>query len=48
MSIQSEKLSSVCDPFFPAKIGRFTPGILFNVAREVPALWVYYFRTLRV
>jgi vancomycin permeability regulator SanA len=32
----------------PAEIDRFTPDILFNVAREVPALWVYYFRALRV
>jgi uncharacterized SAM-binding protein YcdF (DUF218 family) len=30
----------------PATIDRFTPDILFNVAREVPALWVYYLRAL--
>jgi vancomycin permeability regulator SanA len=32
----------------PARIDRFTPDILFNVAREIPALWVYYLRALRV
>jgi vancomycin permeability regulator SanA len=32
----------------PAHIDRFTPDILFNVAREVPALWVYYLRALRL
>jgi vancomycin permeability regulator SanA len=32
----------------PARINRFTPDILFNVAREVPALWVYYLRALRL
>ncbi len=32
----------------PARIDDFTPDILFNVAREVPALWVYYLRALRL
>ena len=32
----------------PARIDRFTPDILFNIAREVPALWVYYLRALRL
>lgn len=32
----------------PARIDTFTPDILFSVAREVPALWVYYLRALRL
>ncbi|HLL06640.1 MAG TPA: YdcF family protein [Myxococcaceae bacterium] len=32
----------------PAHIDEFTPDILFSVAREVPALWVYYLRALRL
>jgi vancomycin permeability regulator SanA len=32
----------------PARIDEFTPDILFSVAREVPALWVYYLRALRL
>jgi vancomycin permeability regulator SanA len=32
----------------PAQMEEFTPDILFSVAREVPALWVYYLRALRL
>ena len=32
----------------PARIDEFTPDILFSVVREVPALWVYYLRALRL
>lgn len=30
----------------PARIGRFTPDLIYNTAREIPALWLYYLRAL--